>query len=73
MISKFRAGMSDTCYPGLSARTGKKMPLPVTGVQIGIGRRYVHCPFRDELPPKPGIFRRGEDIEPRRTEGVGGR
>lgn len=26
MISKFRAGMSDTCYPGMSARTGKKIP-----------------------------------------------
>lgn len=27
MISKFRAGMNDTCYPGLSARTGKKIPF----------------------------------------------
>jgi len=26
MISKFSAGMSDTCYPGMSARTGKKIP-----------------------------------------------
>lgn len=27
MISKFRADMSDTCYPGMSARTGKKNSL----------------------------------------------
>lgn len=27
IISKFRAGMSDTCYPAMSARTGKKISL----------------------------------------------
>lgn len=60
IISKFRAGMSDTCYPGMSARTGKKIPSPSYCFKNQFRQEIRAVPFQTLITSK------SQDIQKRR-------